>query len=291
MMTLEEEDSLPQKMKEKEPATKKRKGEEVKSDVIEIEFGSYLNEFTPRWKNGAMILSLISTFDAKLKEEKATGFKRNITQNNNLVQYYYMENTFAKIFNLDAGFEENIRNSSGSWLEAGGQFFLSAFDEGLFTSSTDFPPPVPAGSKIAGRGQQAHAFASIFIGGRTKTCIIATVSPAVNQRMMKSTLIKDLYGEIERLKADVYAAREKNGVYIPRERYFKEESERKAMADQNEQMGMTIENHQKELQAKYDYQVQQSFDLGKQLDATQNNLNLTSKLLAKTENDLQRCRC
>ncbi|KAL6543407.1 Kinesin-like protein KIN-5C [Orobanche hederae] len=114
------------------------------------------------------------------------------------------------------------------------------------------------------------------LGGRTKTCIIATVSPAVNQRMMKSTLIKDLYGEIERLKAG-YAAREKNGVYIPRERYFQEESERKAMADQNEQMGMTIENHQKELQAKYDYQVQQSFDLGKQLDATQNNLNLTSK--------------
>ncbi|KAL6558123.1 hypothetical protein OROMI_018473 [Orobanche minor] len=65
----------------------------------------------------------------------------------------------------------------------------------------------------------------------------------------------------------------------------------RAMADQIEQLGMTIENHQKqiqELQAKYDYQVQQSFDLGKQLDATQNNLNLTSKLLAKTENDLQR---
>ncbi|KAL6586425.1 Kinesin-like protein KIN-5C [Orobanche minor] len=127
------------------------------------------------------------------------------------------------------------------------------------------------------------------LGGRTKTCIIATVSPAVNQRMMKSTLIKDLYGKIERLKAEVYAVMEKNGVYIPRERYFQEESERKAMADQNEKIGMTIENHQKELQAKYDYQVHQSFDLGKQLDATQNNLNLTSKLLAKTENDLQQC--
>ncbi|KAL1821959.1 hypothetical protein ACET3Z_016828 [Daucus carota] len=64
------------------------------------------------------------------------------------------------------------------------------------------------------------------LGGKTKTCIIATVSPAahcleetlsnldyahraknirnkpeVNQKMMKSTLIKDLYGEIDRLKA------------------------------------------------------------------------------------------
>ncbi|KAL6579400.1 Kinesin-like protein KIN-5C [Orobanche minor] len=105
--------------------------------------------------------------------------------------------------------------------------------------------------------------------------------------MMKSTLIKDLYGEIERLKAEVYAVMEKNGVYIPRERYFQEESERKAMADQNEKIGMTIENHQKELQAKYDYQVHQSFYLGKQLDATQNNLNLTSKYHASLlENDV-----
>ncbi|KAK6126368.1 hypothetical protein DH2020_039893 [Rehmannia glutinosa] len=144
------------------------------------------------------------------------------------------------------------------------------------------------------------------LGGRTKTCIIATVSPAVhcleetlstldyahrakniknkpevNQKMMKSTLIKDLYGEIERLKAEVYAAREKNGVYIPKERYYQEESERKAMADQIEQMGMTIENHQKqieELQAKYDYQVQQCFDLGNKLDATQASVELKQKV-------------
>ncbi|KAL0426556.1 UNVERIFIED_CONTAM: Kinesin-like protein KIN-5C [Sesamum latifolium] len=155
------------------------------------------------------------------------------------------------------------------------------------------------------------------LGGRTKTCIIATVSPAVhcleetlstldyahrakniknkpevNQKMMKSTLIKDLYGEIERLKAEVYAAREKNGVYIPKERYYQEESERKAMADQIEQMGMTIENYQKqieELQAKYNDQVQLCSDLSNKLDVTQKNLNLTSKLLANTEDDLKQC--
>ncbi|KAA8516739.1 hypothetical protein F0562_017063 [Nyssa sinensis] len=151
------------------------------------------------------------------------------------------------------------------------------------------------------------------LGGRTKTCIIATVSPAVhcleetlstldyahrakniknkpevNQKMMKSTLIKDLYGEIERLKAghqlliytfnsEVYAAREKNGVYIPKERYYQEESERKAMADQIEQMGVIIETHQKhieELQDKHD---------------AQQNLNQTSKLLASTGDELRRC--
>ncbi|XP_058204885.1 kinesin-like protein KIN-5C [Rhododendron vialii] len=155
------------------------------------------------------------------------------------------------------------------------------------------------------------------LGGRTKTCIIATVSPAVhcleetlstldyahraknirnkpevNQKMMKSTLIKDLYGEIERLKAEVYAAREKNGVYIPKDRYYQEESEKKAMADQIEQMGVTIDTHQKqleELQDKYDAQVQECSGLSSELGATKRNLNQTSKSLACTEEELRRC--
>ncbi|XP_021289820.1 kinesin-like protein KIN-5C [Herrania umbratica] len=156
------------------------------------------------------------------------------------------------------------------------------------------------------------------LGGRTKTCIIATVSPAVhcleetlstldyahrakniknkpevNQKMMKSTLIKDLYGEIERLKAEVYAAREKNGVYIPKERYYQEESERKAMADQIEQMGVLLETHQKqleELQDKYVAQVRQCSDLSGKLETTEKNLNETSKLLANSEEELKKCR-
>ncbi|CAK9323030.1 unnamed protein product [Citrullus colocynthis] len=155
------------------------------------------------------------------------------------------------------------------------------------------------------------------LGGRTKTCIIATVSPAVhcleetlstldyahrakniknkpevNQKMMKSTLIKDLYGEIDRLKAEVYAAREKNGVYIPKERYQQEESERKAMADQIEQMGIAIETYQKqleELQDKYNIQAVQCSDLSKKLDSTEKTLCQTQRLLSSTEEELKKC--
>nr|VDC70204.1 unnamed protein product [Brassica rapa] len=156
------------------------------------------------------------------------------------------------------------------------------------------------------------------LGGRTKTCIIATVSPAVhcleetlstldyahrakhirnkpevNQKMMKSTLIKDLYGEIERLKAEVYASREKNGVYMPKERYYQEESERKAMAEQIEQMSGQIENYQKkveELQDKYTGQVRECSDLTSRLDSTEvlKNLSQTSKMLASTNEELKK---
>ncbi|XP_023953998.2 kinesin-like protein Klp61F [Bicyclus anynana] len=82
------------------------------------------------------------------------------------------------------------------------------------------------------------------LGGRTKTSIIATVSPGhkdleetmstleyanrakniqnkpeVNQKMTKKAILKEYSEEIDRLKRDLYAAREKNGVYLANETY------------------------------------------------------------------------
>ncbi|XP_041865820.1 kinesin-like protein KIF11 isoform X2 [Melanotaenia boesemani] len=82
------------------------------------------------------------------------------------------------------------------------------------------------------------------LGGRTRTSIIATVSPSssnleetlstleyasraknimnkpeVNQKLTKRTLIKEYTEEIERLKRDLAATRDKNGVYISSENY------------------------------------------------------------------------
>ncbi|XVF76585.1 hypothetical protein PTKIN_Ptkin13bG0277500 [Pterospermum kingtungense] len=99
------------------------------------------------------------------------------------------------------------------------------------------------------------------LGGKTKTCIIATISPSAhsleetlstldyayrakniknkpeaNQKMSKAVLLKDLYLEIERMKEDVRAARDKNGVYIPHERFAQEESEKKARMEKIEQL-------------------------------------------------------
>ena len=84
------------------------------------------------------------------------------------------------------------------------------------------------------------------LGGRTKTCIIATVSPArsnmeetlstldyairaksiknrpeVNQQMTRNALIKDYVAEITRLHADLRAVREKSGIIISEETWAK----------------------------------------------------------------------
>jgi len=95
------------------------------------------------------------------------------------------------------------------------------------------------------------------LGGRTKTCIIATIAPTVqcqeetmstldyahrakniknkpevNQKISKTTHLKELAVEIARLKSELVATREKNGVYIPTAQYeedcakMKEQTER-----------------------------------------------------------------
>lgn len=82
------------------------------------------------------------------------------------------------------------------------------------------------------------------LGGRTKTSIIATVSPAnmnieetlstldyahraknitnrpeINQKLSKKALLKEYTEEIERLRRDLLATRERNGVYLAQENY------------------------------------------------------------------------
>jgi len=99
------------------------------------------------------------------------------------------------------------------------------------------------------------------LGGRTKTSIIATISPAsinleetlstldyahraknitnrpeINQKLSKKALLKEYTEEIERLRRDLLAARERNGVYLAQENYI--------------EMQTLIENQTKEIEEK-----------------------------------------
>ncbi|XP_052185435.1 kinesin-like protein KIN-5D [Diospyros lotus] len=149
------------------------------------------------------------------------------------------------------------------------------------------------------------------LGGKTKTCIIATISPSIhcleetlstldyahrakniknkpeiNQKMMKSALIKDLYCEIDRLKQEVYAAREKNGVYIPRDRYLQDEAEKKAMTENIERMELDLEARDKrvvELQELYNSQQLLTAGLTDKLEKTEKKLQETENTLADLE--------
>ncbi|KAI0498240.1 hypothetical protein KFK09_021481 [Dendrobium nobile] len=157
------------------------------------------------------------------------------------------------------------------------------------------------------------------LGGKTKTCIIATISPSiycleetlstldyahrakniknkpeVNQKMMKSAMIKDLYSEIDRLKQEVYAAREKNGIYIPRDRFLQEEAEKKAMAEKIERMESESESKDKQLgglQELYNSQQKLSAELSEKLDKTQKKLEETENQLLDLEERYRQAKC
>ncbi|KAL9237653.1 hypothetical protein vseg_012174 [Gypsophila vaccaria] len=110
------------------------------------------------------------------------------------------------------------------------------------------------------------------LGGKAKTCIIATISPSgncleetlstldyafrakniknkpeANQKMSKSILLKELYMELERMKQDVRAAREKNGVYVSHERFAQDEAERKERIGRIEQLEMELDRSRKDV--------------------------------------------
>uniref|UniRef100_A0A8D2NXK5 Kinesin family member 11 n=1 Tax=Zosterops lateralis melanops TaxID=1220523 RepID=A0A8D2NXK5_ZOSLA len=146
------------------------------------------------------------------------------------------------------------------------------------------------------------------LGGRTKTSIIATISPAsvnleetlstleyahraknimnkpeVNQKLTKKALIKEYTEEIERLKRDLAAAREKNGIYISVENY---EALNGKLTVQEEQITEYIDKiSAMEEEVK---RVNELFRVSKsELEQCKTDLQIKEKELEETQKDLQ----
>lgn len=122
------------------------------------------------------------------------------------------------------------------------------------------------------------------LGGRTKTCIIATVSadksnleetistldyalraksirnrPEMNSRMTRAGLIMEYVKEIERLKRDVLAARDKEGFWLSNESWkeMKDEGEaRKTAADDLRRLVEVAESKRESLQEQFEQNMQ-----------------------------------
>ncbi|KAI2641060.1 P-loop containing nucleoside triphosphate hydrolase protein [Xylaria nigripes] len=149
------------------------------------------------------------------------------------------------------------------------------------------------------------------LGGRTKTCIIATISPAksnleetistldyafraknirnkpqVNQMIRKGALLRDFTHEIEKLKSELIATRQRNGVYLSNESYEEMATVSESRRIQNEEQAAKIESLESNLRNK----VQQLFmlttnftGLKKDHDAARLQLEETKGVLDQTE--------
>ncbi|XP_057535211.1 kinesin-like protein KIN-5B isoform X2 [Amaranthus tricolor] len=149
------------------------------------------------------------------------------------------------------------------------------------------------------------------LGGKTKTCIIATISPSMhcleetlstldyayrakniknkpeaNKKLSKTIFLKDLYMEMERMKQDIRAARDKNGVYIAHERFVQDEAEKKGRIDRIEQMEMELELSRKDVrkyQDMYTSVQEEKVDIEVELQDCKKTLENTSKILQELE--------
>ncbi|GIK04279.1 kinesin motor protein cin8 [Aspergillus viridinutans] len=148
------------------------------------------------------------------------------------------------------------------------------------------------------------------LGGRTKTCIIATISPsrgnleetistldyafrAKNIRnkpqinyMAKKTLLREFTLEIEKLKGELIATRHRNGVYMTPHAYEQMTMESESRRIVNEEQRAKIESMESSLRNK----VQELFtltsnfnNLKKDHEDTRSALNETNDILEKTE--------
>ncbi|CAO2585311.1 Kinesin-like protein KIF11 [Lemmus lemmus] len=128
------------------------------------------------------------------------------------------------------------------------------------------------------------------LGGRTRTSIIATISPAslnleetlstleyahraknimnkpeVNQKLTKKALIKEYTEEIERLKRDLAAVREKNGVYISEESF-------------------------RAMNGKLTVQEEQIVELAEKIGVLEEELSKVTGLFVDSKNELDQCK-
>ncbi|KAL4907714.1 kinesin-like protein bimC [Aspergillus multicolor] len=156
------------------------------------------------------------------------------------------------------------------------------------------------------------------LGGRTKTCIIATISPArsnleetistldyafraknirnkpqINSTMPKKTLLREFTAEIEKLKGELIATRHRNGVYMSVESYEEMTMENESRKIISEEQRAKIESMESSLRHKVQelLAVTSKFnDLKRDNDDTLAALCSTNDVLQQTDIVLQSTR-
>ncbi|KAG8922412.1 kinesin motor protein cin8, partial [Tulasnella sp. 408] len=144
------------------------------------------------------------------------------------------------------------------------------------------------------QGIGTHSLLLDSLGGRTKTCIIATVLPAkcnteealstlgyafraksirnkpgIKQRMTRNGLLKEYVGEIEKPKADLVAPREKNGIGFSKESW-------EEMSGEHQQLKTLYEENRKQVEP-----------IGSQMRAVREEFEQGMALLMKSEGRLK----
>lgn len=174
---------------------------------------------------------------------------------------------------------------------------------------------VDKGAHIPYRESKLTRLLQDSLGGRTKTCIIATVSPSksnleetistldyafraknirnkpqINSLVSKNKLLRDIGMEIEKLKSDLIATRQRNGVYMTPNAYEEMTMESESRRIVSEEQRAKIES----MEASLRHKVQELFNLTSNFNTlkqdhedTRHKLTDTRGVLEQTEKNLR----
>jgi kinesin family protein 11 len=214
----------------------------------------------------------------------------------------------GKLNLVDLAGSENIQRSGAENKRAAEAGLIN---KSLLTLGRVINALVDRSSHIPYRESKLTRLLQDSLGGRTKTCIIATVSPAksnleetistldyafraknirnkpqVNQMINKKTLLKEFTIEIERLKSELIATRQKNGVYLSNENFEEITTESESRRILSEEQAAKIETMETNLRNKVQelYSLTSTFmTLKKDNEGTKMVLDETKGVLEQTE--------
>jgi kinesin family protein 11 len=214
----------------------------------------------------------------------------------------------GKLNLVDLAGSENIQRSGAENKRAAEAGLIN---KSLLTLGRVINALVDKGSHIPYRESKLTRLLQDSLGGRTKTCIIATVSPAksnleetistldyafraknirnkpqINSMISKKTLLKEFTAEIEKLKSELIATRQRNGVYLSNEQFEEitvESESRRILSEEQrariETMEVSLRNKVQEL-----FSLTNNFNMLKRdNEATRTMLENTKDVLLKTE--------
>jgi kinesin family member 11 len=214
----------------------------------------------------------------------------------------------GKLNLVDLAGSENIQRSGAENKRAAEAGLIN---KSLLTLGRVINALVEKSSHIPYRESKLTRLLQDSLGGRTKTCIIATVSPAksnleetistldyafraknirnkpqINSMISKRTLLREFTTEIEKLKGELIATRQRNGVYLSNEQFEEITVESESRRILSEEQGARIETLETSLRNKVQdlFSLTNSFNsLKRDNETTRLALESTKDVLMKTE--------
>ncbi len=214
----------------------------------------------------------------------------------------------GKLNLVDLAGSENIQRSGAENKRAAEAGLIN---KSLLTLGRVINALVDHSSHIPYRESKLTRLLQDSLGGRTKTCIIATISPAksnleetistldyafraknirnkpqFNQMIRKDALLRDFTHEIEKLKSELIATRQRNGVYLSNQSYEEMATVSESRRIQNDEQAAKIETLESNLRNKVQelFSLTSSFmGLKKDHEATKLQLEGTKSVLDQTE--------